>query len=164
MRACGAFDRGSNPRRGVPKHISKRDTYNDFMALKFEEAPEIKRKVSEIVMGLGLKHIDLSMVSCYRSRGSKTRAYARIWEFPRILQLAINHPPHYVIEVISPKFDKLSEEEKEKVLIHELFHIPTNFSGSLRPHGDKVAKYLDKKIDALHDRLKSNRFIREKYW
>ena len=103
------------------------------MALKFEEAGDVKRKVVELVEKLGLTHVEVSSITCFRSKGAKTRAYARIWEFPRIWQLALNNPPHYIIELVSHKFDRLSEEEQEKILIHELMHIPRNFSGSLRP-------------------------------
>jgi predicted metallopeptidase len=124
------------------------------MALKFEEAGDIKEKIVELVSNLNLKHIDISSITCFRSKGSKTRAYARIWEFPRIWQLALNNPPHYIIELISHKFDRLSAEEQEKILIHELMHIPRNFSGSLRPHGKKVSKYLDDKIHEMHNNFR----------
>ena len=108
-----------------------------------------------------MEHIDTNKITCLRSKGSKTRAYARIWEFPRIWQLALNQQPHYIIEIVSNRFDKLSEEEKEKVLIHELMHIPKNFSGSLRHHGDKVSKHLDHKINQMHEKYKNNKFITE---
>lgn len=59
---------------------------------------------------------------------------ARIWSFGKIWQLALNQKPAYIIEVISEKFDSLSDKEKNNVLLHEIAHIPNNFSGALVPH------------------------------
>jgi len=126
------------------------------MATKFELAPDIWSMVYDIVRVLNMKNVDVSRVICIRSKGSKTRAIARCWEFPKIWQLALDKPAHYIIEIISHKFDKLNQEEKEKIIIHELLHITRNFSGHLRPHDHRLSKTIDKKINHLHKIYKKN--------
>lgn len=69
-----------------------------------------------------------------RGFGSTSRAIARIWSLPRPWQLVLKIKPQYIIEVIDKKFDKLSDEDKDQTLIHELLHIPKTFSGALSPH------------------------------
>ncbi len=59
--------------------------------------------------------------------------------------------PRYLIEVIAERFDRLSQEDKEKVIIHELLHIPKGFSGGFRPHKGYITQ---KAIDRLHYALK----------
>ncbi|MDN5366876.1 MAG: hypothetical protein PWQ11_287 [Candidatus Diapherotrites archaeon] len=51
-----------------------------------------------------------------------------------MFQLALNTKAHYVVEVIAERFDKLPEGEKEKVIIHELLHIPKSMGGGYRHH------------------------------
>ena len=63
-------------------------------------------------------------------------------------------PPAYVIEVISEIYDKMTYEEKEKTLIHELMHIPGGFSGGFRPHKGYVER---KMVDAVYEKLKKKR-------
>ncbi len=101
--------------------------------MKFEEAPDIKRMVEKIVGALGM-NADTERLFCMRSRGSRGRSIARIWPMPRIWQKALGIKAHYVIEVISERFDSQSIDEKERTLIHELMHIPKSFSGGLVPH------------------------------
>lgn len=119
--------------------------------LEWEEAPEIKKMIAEIIKKLELLYIDSSKITAYRSYGSKSRSYARIWSFPKIFQRALNIEPHYVVEVLAKYFDKLKDEEKNKVIIHELLHIPKNFSGALLAHKvngrsiEKLANELLKK-------------------
>lgn len=124
--------------------------------MQWEKAPDIKKMLTSIVPKLPMEHVDLTKIVCFRSFGAKTRARARIWSFPRIWQDALNLPAHYIIEVMSEKFDRLSQDDKERVLIHELLHIPKNFSGSLRPH--KAHKWrLDHRIvETLFKQYKSN--------
>jgi predicted metallopeptidase len=121
------------------------------------EAPDVKRLVDDIVESLDLFHVVPQFVYCYRSRGSKSkRIIARIHGLGGIWQEALRRPPAYVIEVISEQYDKLSDEEKEKTVIHELLHIPKGFSGGFRPHKG----YIDKKrVERLHKVLLKRRSL-----
>jgi predicted metallopeptidase len=102
--------------------------------LEWYEAEDIKRDIEEILRTLDLPHINPTRIFCFRTDGSKSRSYARIWSFPKIFQRALKQEPAYVIEVLSKHFDKLDDDNKKRVLIHELLHIPKNFSGALVPH------------------------------
>ena len=102
--------------------------------MEWADATDIKKEIADIVTHLDLPHINLERIYCYRTKGSKTRAYARTWSFPKIFQQALSVEPAYVIEVLSQHYDKLDNDKKKKVLIHELLHIPKNFSGALLPH------------------------------
>ncbi len=102
--------------------------------MNWEFAPDVKRQVSLLIKKLSFNHLNSKRIFCFRSFGSKSRAYARIWSLPRIWQKALNVKPAYCLEVLSERFDKLSKSEKEKVLIHEFKHIPKNFSGTLLGH------------------------------
>lgn len=124
--------------------------------MDFKIAPDVRKVVEVLVKRLSLEHVDLGSVYFVRSQGSKTRAYARIWGLSRIFQIAAGFKPTYVIEVISKYYDKLPQEEKVKVLIHELMHIPKTFSGALKSHRgphhrinsrevEKIFKLLEKK-------------------
>jgi predicted metallopeptidase len=125
------------------------------LSLKYEEAPDVKRLVDEIVDSLELFHVVPQFVYCYRSKGSKSkRTVARIHGLSRIWQEALVQPPAYVIEVISERYDRLSEEEKEKTLIHELLHIPKGFSGGFRPHRGYISR---KQVEKLHRALQEKK-------
>lgn len=103
-----------------------------------EMAPDVEKMVNGIIAVLDYGHINEYRLFCMRSRNATASAYARIWNLPDIWQKALGVGTFYIIEVLSQHFDKLPEEEKEQVLIHELLHIPKTFSGALRPHGGKV--------------------------
>src|SRR5256885_8548411 len=102
--------------------------------MEWENADDVKNDMLHVLAIIDLPHIDPKRIFCYRTTGSKVRAYARTWAFPKIFQDALNVKPAYVIEVLSKHYDKLGEDEKKKVIIHELLHIPKNFSGALLPH------------------------------
>ncbi|MCX6816370.1 MAG: putative metallopeptidase [Candidatus Beckwithbacteria bacterium] len=111
--------------------------------MEFLLAPDIQTKVKQLVKKLSLDYLDVNSIVCFRSHGSSSRARARIWAFPRIWQIALRLKPHYCIEILAEKFDHLSANDQLKVLIHELLHIPKNFSGSLIPHGTKRSHFVN---------------------
>ncbi len=122
--------------------------------MKWQKDLKIQSELRKIVRNLYFTHIKSDQIHAFRTYGSKARAYARIWAFPKIFQEVLSVSPAYVIEVLSEKFDKLSEDNKTKVLIHELLHIPKNFSGSLLPHRGR-GRRLDKEVDKLFRMFKS---------
>jgi predicted metallopeptidase len=104
--------------------------------------------VDEIIDRLDLFYVVPHSVHCYRSKGSKSkRIIARIHGFERIWQEALRLPPAYIIEVLSERYDRLSQEDKEKTLIHELLHIPKGFKGGFRPHKGYISR---KRVDSLY--------------
>ena len=108
------------------------------MRLEYQVADDVCCAV-RILSGLEeFSHLDPSRIGCLRSRGSKSRAYARIYGLPRPFSEAFSLRPLYVIEVVSENFDDLALEAKIRVVVHELLHIPYTFSGGLRPHGRLV--------------------------
>ena len=98
---------------------------------------------------LDIDWIRKSRIFCFRSTDAKTRAYARIWGFSRIWQKALREQPAYVIEVVSEKYDSLPAFEQDKVLLHEMTHIPRNFSGSLIPHIRRGERNFEDKVRTL---------------
>lgn len=102
--------------------------------MDWQEAPDIKREIVQIIDLLKIEYLRPERIFCFRSFGSKSRAMARIWSLPRIWQKALKIEPAYCIEILSEKFDHLSIDNRRKILIHEIVHIPKNFSGALLPH------------------------------
>lgn len=117
-------------------------------------ASDIQESIKKIVASLMMGHVDPKRVICFRSQGSKAHARARIWSLPRVWQKALNLPAHYVLEVISEKFDHLSDDDQKRILIHELLHIPKNFSGSLLPHRGRGRRIDTRKVEQLFQEYK----------
>jgi len=121
--------------------------------IRYELSKDIGSKIEDIIHKLQMTHVDGSRVACIRSKGSKSkRVIARCYGLSRIMQLALNQKPHYVIEVVSERFDKLSKEEQTKVLIHELMHVPHSFGGGFRAHKPYVTQ---KKVGRMYKKFVS---------
>ncbi|MBU5687934.1 MAG: metallopeptidase [Candidatus Aenigmarchaeota archaeon] len=124
--------------------------------MKYVKAPDVEERLKRIVKALKKEYIDLDRVVCIRSFGSKSRAIARIWGMPKIFQAALDCRAYYVIEVIASRYDKLTEDEKDKTLIHELMHIPKSFGGGLIPHNHSIKKINRKTVEELYKKFKKN--------
>ena len=122
--------------------------------IKYSHAPDISERALSIAEKLGMNH-DFSRIVCVRSHGSASRhVLARCHALPRIMQMALDKKPHYVIEVISENFDKLGEEEQAKTLIHELMHIPKRFGGGFRHHDHVTRRH----VEMMYRRYKGDRY------
>jgi predicted metallopeptidase len=125
--------------------------------MKVEQAPDVEKLMNTILRRLPFSYIDGSRITCMRSMGATSRARARIWSFPKIWQQALRIQPHYVIEVLSHHFDHLSDDDKTRVIIHELMHIPKNFSGALVPHRGIHKKINGSTVEKLFVQYKEYR-------
>lgn len=117
--------------------------------MNVEKAPDIQAMVEDLVVTLDKPYLNQYRLICMRSRGNTARAYARIWNLPDIWQKALDVGPYYIIEVLTEHFDKLPEDKKKQVLIHELLHIPKTFSGALLAHGHPSAPVNEKAVKVL---------------
>lgn len=114
-----------------------------------QKASDIQSLVEDIVVTLDKPYLNQYRLICMRSRGNKARAYARIWNLPDIWQKALDVGPYYIIEVLAEQFDKLSDDKKKQVLIHELLHIPKTFSGALLSHGHPSRPVNERAVKVL---------------
>ncbi len=122
--------------------------------MKYQTAPEIKKQIKLLVKQLKLNHIKINNIHCIRSFDAKMRAIARIWGMSKLFKEVAGLEPHYIIEVNAHRFDKLSDREKIKTLIHELLHIPKTFSGALLSHKGRYHQINDKITEKLLLNLK----------
>lgn len=102
--------------------------------MKYTFAPDLQERMRAIVEALSMEHIDITRVKCFRSSGSSTkRTLARCHTVGKLMQKAMDMPAHYAIEFLE-RFESLSMVEQDKVIIHELMHIPKTFGGGFRQH------------------------------
>jgi len=125
--------------------------------MKYEEAPDIQQ-IAEEISNLLFPHVKLERVKCFRSYGTSSRGtIARCHTIGKLMQKAMNTNAFYVLEFISERFDKLREEDKIKVIIHELMHIPATFGGGFRHHDHVCEKNIEKNYRAY--KLKKDGFF-----
>lgn len=118
--------------------------------MKSERAYDVQYMLEGLLDRLQMEHVINSRIICMRSHGAQVNAYARIWSLPKIWMNALEISPFYIIEVVSEEYDKLPEEEKKKVLIHELLHIPKKFTGGLVPHKNRGRRIDDRLVNELY--------------
>lgn len=123
--------------------------------IEYYPAPDIRKRMDEIIDILRFDHVKPGNVYCVRSRGSQSRRIiARIHGLGRIWQLAMSIEATYIIEVISEQFDPLSRDGQDRVLVHELLHIPHGFQGGFRHHKNFVTR---ENVDVWFKRLQEKR-------
>lgn len=123
------------------------------------DAPDISSRALKLITDLKMDWILFDRLFFYRSTDSKARAYARTWGLPALWQRALEIEPGYIVEVLSEHFDKLDKKNQDKVILHELTHIPHNFSGALVPHTRHKKGSFHDKLDELVERYLENERI-----
>lgn len=123
-------------------------------------APEIKKRIDQILKVIDLGHIKPNRLTVFRSFGSTGRAIARIWSLPRVWQQALSVPPQYVIEVIGERFDRMRKEDQDRTLIHELMHIPKTFSGALVAHRGRRHRIDRRSVEVLYQKYHDHTIAR----
>lgn len=130
--------------------------------MKYEYAEDLQL-ITEEISKLLFSHVDMSRVKCYRSYGSSSRGtIARCHTLGKLMQKTIGVPAYYALEFLCPVFEKLSNEDKIKTIIHELMHIPQAFGGGFRHHNWVTEKNVE-----LHFRTyvnKKQEFEKTKGW
>jgi len=129
------------------------------MPIRYELAEDLQEDLNEIALLL-FPHVKLDSVVCIRSHGSSSRGtIARCHALGKAMMLGMGRKDSfYVIEVISKRFDKLSDVDKIKTLIHELMHIPYTFGGGFKHH-DHVN---EKNVEKEYQRYVNLKFRKEK--
>jgi len=88
--------------------------------MKYEYAPDIQQKMEDFSKVL-FPHVKIERVKCFRSHGSSSRnTIARCHTIGKLMQKAMDVKAFYALEFLSKRFDKLSEEDQDKTIIHEL--------------------------------------------
>ena len=130
--------------------------------MKYEEAPDLKERMKDIITTLEMNHIDVARVGCLRSYGSSTRRIiARCHALGKVMQKAMGSEAFYAIEFLE-RFEKMSKDDQDKVIIHELLHVPKTFGGGFRQH-DYVCESI---VNDLHKKyqIKKGVKIENKNW
>ena len=127
--------------------------------MKYEFAEDLQKTAEEISRML-FTLIDISHTKCYRSYGTSSRGtIARCHALNKIMQKAIGIKAVYVLEFLAERFEKLDEEEKIKVIIHELMHIPKTFGGGFVHHDMVTDRTVNKVYAEYKNRLKYKSFF-----
>jgi predicted metallopeptidase len=113
-------------------------------------------RLRKIIGVLGFTHVDPSRIFCVRGYGSTSQAWARIWGLPTLWQQVLRTSPAYVVEIIEPEFSHLPPDEQDRVLIHELLHIPRTFSGAIRPHRSSTFRINRRTVERFYQRYLAN--------
>ena len=125
--------------------------------MRYQDAPDLKLRMYDIVETLKMDHIDVFRVECLRSFGSSSRGtLARCHALGKLMQRAMKTKAFYAIEFLE-RFEKLSKKDQDKVIIHELMHIPKSFGGGFRHHDFVHHRNVDLCYEKF-SRIKEGRF------
>lgn len=102
----------------------------------YVEATDVKLLAAQVKERVrGFEHIDLDAIKFLRKSGGSGKYIARVRGLRGEVAMLSDHV--YIITVVADNYDNLSAEGKEKVIEHELMHIPLEFDGKCTDHNIK---------------------------
>ena len=117
------------------------------------------QSIAEEISRLLFPHIRIENIKCFKSYGtSSKRTIARCHALGKLMQKALSTEAFYALEFLSERFEKLDDEEKIKVIIHELMHIPKTFGGGFKHHN----MVTDKNVNLYYKTYKNKKEIIKK--
>ena len=132
--------------------------------MKYEFDSDIQA-IAEDISNVLFPHVDVSRIKCFRSFGTSSRGtIARCHTIGKLVQKALGVKAIYVLEFINERFNKLSEEDKIKVIIHELMHIPFTFGGGFKHHDYVTEINVNKYYTAYKKEKEKKKDGKEKDW
>jgi predicted metallopeptidase len=124
--------------------------------MKYEFAEDIQKKAEDFCKIL-FPHVKTWRIKCFRSFGTSSRGtIARCHTIGKLMQQTIGVKAHYGLEFLSERFDKMSEEDQLKVIIHELMHIPKTFGGGFQHHNWVTEKNVNLMLKEYRKRKNEN--------
>lgn len=112
--------------------------------MRYEYAGDLQ-EIAEDMCRVLFPHIKTNSIMCFRSYGtSSTMTIARCHTLDKIMQKALGRSSFYVLEFLTEHFEKQTEEAKEKIILHELMHIPKTFGGGFKHHDFVTEKNVNK--------------------
>lgn len=127
--------------------------------MKYEFAEDLQ-KIAEELSKILFPYIKIENIRCYRSYGSSSkRTIARCHSLGKLMQKAMVRQAFYALEFLSERFDKLDDEEKIKVIIHELMHIPKCFGGGFKHHNVVTERNINLYYKTYKEMKKQNEIL-----
>lgn len=124
--------------------------------MKYEFAEDIQKKAEDFCKIL-FPHVKTWRIKCFRSFGTSSKGtIARCHTIGKLMQQTIGVKAHYGLEFLSERFDKMSEEDQLKVILHELMHIPKTFGGGFQHHNWVTEKNVNLMLKEYKKRKNEN--------
>lgn len=128
--------------------------------MKYEYSESLQVLAEDVSRRL-FPHIETSRIKCFRSYGDSSNLIARCYALGELMQKAMDCKSFYVLEFLGDKFNEMSTEEKVKVVIHQLLHVPKSPGKEFNRHDIVTDENVEK---AYEDYLKCRKEDKKIDW
>lgn len=102
--------------------------------MKYEYSESLQVLAEDVSRRL-FPHIKTSRIKCFRSYESSVKGIVgRCHALSGFMQKAMDCDAFYALEFFAEKFNEMSTEEKVKIVIHQLMHVPKSAGRDFNRH------------------------------